>query len=98
MESSDSSLHPVQRLQQKHVLRPNREKIAVISPCGERAEPYTVAFAAETSEPKVVESEAHAMLAEHRTNKKREFFRVSVDDARRCIERIISVRSAALRR
>src|SRR5579884_197675 len=43
--------------------------------------PFNVAFRAITSWPKAVERRTHQLLKRHRVNPKREFFRVSVDEA-----------------
>jgi hypothetical protein len=44
-------------------------------------EPFEVAYRSATSRPEAVERRAHKLLGEYRTNSKREFFRVSVEDA-----------------
>ena len=53
------------------------------------AEAFNVAFRTTTSRPRAVERRAHDLLNEHRTNPKREFFRVSVGKAIEAVRRAL---------
>lgn len=57
--------------------------------------PFEVAFQTATSRPKAVESRAHEILAEHRVNPRREFFRVSVAEAVEAV-RLATVEAAGI--
>lgn len=50
-------------------------------------EPFEIIYRTSTSRPKAVERRAHELLSEYRTNPKREFFRVTVNDAVEAVRR-----------